>query len=72
MTSQWLVYELYVQSPSITIYVGENVCLNYIYIYKNIEVYRTKYGNEQDIHYARNVTNSLCNFTEFFAQGLNL
>ena len=49
MTSQWLVHELYVQSPSITIYVGENVCLNYIYIYINIEVYRTKYGNEQDM-----------------------
>ena len=44
----------------------------YIYIYINMEVYRTKYGNEQDIHYARNVTNSLCNFTEFFAQVLNL
>ena len=37
-----------------------------------MEVYRTKYGNEQDIHYARSVTNSLCNFAEFFPQGLIL
>lgn len=70
MTSQWLVHELYVQSPSITIYVGENLCLNEIYI--DIYIYRKKYGNEQDIHYARNVTNSRCNFTEFFAQGFIL
>lgn len=29
-------------------------------------------ANEQDLHYVKNFTNSLCNFTEFFAHGLIL